>query len=123
MEEPISASYFNIFANETDVSEYAPGDDVFRAGDPADCLYVIRSGRVRIHADGRELETLEPGAIFGEMALVDGSPRSATATAVDAVTLVSLDEHRFQMLVQKTPYFVQEVMRVMAKRLRRSTEA
>ena len=123
MEESVGASYFNIFANETDVSEFAPGADVFREGDPADCLYVIHSGRVRIHDGERELETLEAGAIFGEMALVDGSPRSATATAVDAVTLVSLDEHRFQMLVQKTPYFVQEVMRVMAKRLRRSTEA
>ena len=123
MEDLIGASYFNIFANETDVSEFAPGSDVFRAGDPADCLYVIRAGRVRIHADDRELETLEPGAIFGEMALVDGSPRSATATAVDAVTLVRLDERRFQSLVQRTPFFVQEVMRVMATRLRRNTEA
>jgi CRP-like cAMP-binding protein len=116
-----STTYFEMFATETDSVDVAAGEDVFRAGDPADCFYVVRTGTIRIHDDGVELETIHRGAIFGEMALVDGRPRSATATAADDATVVRIDERRFQSLVQRTPYFAQEVMRVMAVRLRRGS--
>jgi CRP-like cAMP-binding protein len=76
--------------------------------------YVVRSASVLIHDGARELETLGEGGIFGELALVDGRPRSASATAVGETTVVPIDERRFQHLVQQTPYFAQAVMRVMA---------
>jgi CRP-like cAMP-binding protein len=112
--------YFRMFRHETDVQELAPGEAVFEAGDPADCFYVVQSGSVRIHDGGRELELLGEGGIFGELALVDGRPRSASATAVGVAKVVPIDERRFQRLVQQAPYFAQAVMRVMAGRLRRN---
>ncbi len=112
--------YFRIFRNEADVRELAPGEAIFQTGDRADCVYVVRSGSVRIHDGDRELETLGEGGIFGELSLVDRGPRSASATAVGETTVVPIDERRFQRLVQQTPYFAQAVMRVMADRLRRN---
>jgi CRP/FNR family transcriptional regulator, cyclic AMP receptor protein len=116
----VTADYFRMFRNDAEAQNVAPGEDIFRAGDPADCFYVVRSGSVLIHDGARELETLGEGGIFGELALVDGQPRSASATAVGETTVVPIDERRFQRLVQQTPYFAQAVMRVMAERLRRN---
>ena len=115
--------YFRMFRNDAEAKDIAPGEAIFRAGDPADCFYVVRSGSVLIHDGDRELETLGEGGIFGELALVDGQPRSASATAVGETTVVPIDERRFQRLVQQTPYFAQAVMRVMAERLRRNGAA
>jgi CRP-like cAMP-binding protein len=61
------------------------------------------------------------GGIFGELAIVDGAPRSLSATAATDCDVVRIDEKRFRYLVQETPYFAQEVMRVMAERLRAAT--
>jgi CRP/FNR family transcriptional regulator, cyclic AMP receptor protein len=116
----VTADYFRIFGNDADVRQVGAGESVFHVGEPADCFYVVRSGSVRIHDGEHELETLGEGGIFGELALVDGRPRSATATAVSETTVVSIDERRFHRLVQETPYFAQAVMRVMAERLRRN---
>ena len=57
---------------------------MFAEGDEGDKMYVIRSGEVEIVRDGQVVETLSPGGIFGEMALIDGSPRAATARAKTA---------------------------------------
>ena len=112
--------YFRMFGNEADAKEVAAGEAIFRAGDPADCFYVVGKGSVLIHDGAREFETVGEGGIFGELALVDGRPRSATATAVGETTVVPVDERRFQRCVMQTPYFAQAVMRVMAERLRRN---
>jgi CRP/FNR family transcriptional regulator, cyclic AMP receptor protein len=119
----MSSSYFELFTRSGhNVVSYSAGDPVFVAGDPADCLYVVRSGSVRLHHGDRELELVPAGGIFGEMALVDGLGRSASATADSDCELVALDERRFQYLIQETPYFAQAVMKVMAERLRRAGE-
>jgi CRP-like cAMP-binding protein len=115
----VNDDYFRMFRNDTEAQGVAPGETIFRAGDPADCFYVVRTGSVLIHDGEQELETLGEGGIFGELAIVDGQPRSASATAVGATTVVPIDERRFLRLVQETPYFAQAVMRVMAERLRR----
>ena len=62
-----------------------------------------------------------PGGIFGELALIDSSPRSAAAVAHTDCRLAVIGERRFIFLVQQTPYFALEVMSVMAQRLRRQT--
>jgi CRP-like cAMP-binding protein len=77
-------------------------------------------GSVTLHRDGEELETVEEGGIFGELALVDGGARSASATAATDAEILPVDEARFHRLVQETPYFAQAVMRVLAERLRRT---
>ncbi len=116
----MSDDYFRMFGNEADAKEVAAGEAIFRAGDPADCFYVVGKGSVLIHDGAREIETVGEGGIFGELALVDGRARSATATAVGETTVVPVDERRFQRCVMQTPYFAQAVMRVMAERLRRN---
>ncbi|HXQ21148.1 MAG TPA: cyclic nucleotide-binding domain-containing protein, partial [Candidatus Acidoferrales bacterium] len=65
------------------------------------------------------VETMGPGGILGEMALIDQNPRSATAVAKTDCTLVPVNEARFKFLVKQVPAFSLEVMRVMASRLRK----
>ena len=117
----MTTPYFELFTRgEQDVVALAAGEPVFSAGDQAECVYVVRSGTVLLHDGDREIETVGEGGIFGEMALVDGLGRSASATASTDCELVALDERRFQYLVSMTPYFAQAVMKVMAERLRRA---
>jgi CRP-like cAMP-binding protein len=68
------------------------------------------------------VETLQHGSIVGEISLVAPGPRSATVVAVEDCEFVAIDEPRFQFLVQQTPYFATQVMRVMAERLRRTNQ-
>lgn len=101
---------------------FKAGETIFHAGDPATELYVIQEGRVGIQAGNRLLDTLEGKTIFGEMALVDGAPRSATAVAMTDVTVVPVSEKQFLFLVSQTPFFALKVMRVLAGRLRASNK-
>jgi CRP/FNR family transcriptional regulator, cyclic AMP receptor protein len=80
-------------------------------------------GEVEIRLGNRVLERLSRYSIFGEMALVDAVPRSATAVAVGDVKLVSVSEKQFLFLISNTPYFALNVMRVMAWRLRMANSA
>ena len=114
-----SANRFEIFRNVEDFERHAAGDVVFAEGDPAEQAYVVRTGEVTISAGGRELERLGAGAMFGEMAIVEGGARSATATAATDCELAVIDPRTFRRLVTDTPFFAENVMRVMAARLRR----
>ena len=86
-------------------------------------MYVVSDGSVTLSIGDQVVETVGPGGLFGEMAVIDREPRSATAVAESDVTLVSIDKRRFWFLVQETPYFAEIVMRVMAQRLRRQSAA
>ena len=94
------------------------GDIIFREGDEARELFVIRRGQVRIQIGNRTIAELSADSIFGEMALIDNEPRSATAVAVSDVELIPVSEKQFLFLVSQTPYFALKVMRVLAQRLR-----
>jgi len=98
--------------------EFKAGDVIFRQGEPAQELFIVQSGEVEIRLGNRVLETLSQYSIFGEMALIDGAPRSATAVAVSDAKLVAVSEKQFLFLISNTPYFALNVMRVMAGRLR-----
>jgi CRP-like cAMP-binding protein len=118
----ISGIDFQILASAGfPLATFAPGEVIFAAGDKGDQMYVIRSGEVEIEIDGRVVETLSAGGIFGEMALIDGSPRAATAKAKTACEVAPLTEKTFLFLVHETPFFAIAVMRTLADRLRRST--
>jgi len=105
------------------VRVFKQGEIIFREGDPATELYVIKSGRVDISTGNRLLATLEENGIFGEMALIDKTPRSATVTAATDVELVPVNEKQFLFLVSQTPFFALKVMRVLAGRLRIANKA
>lgn len=81
-------------------------------------MFAIVEGTVEIHLDGRVLETLGEGEFFGEMSLVDHSPRSASARARTDCRIVTIDEKRFGFMVQQTPFFALEMIRTLVKRLR-----
>ena len=80
-------------------------------------------GQVEIRSGNRHFETLGADGIFGEMALIDDSPRSATAVALTEVTVAPIKENQFLFLVKNTPFFALSVMRVLAYRLRRQNKA
>ena len=102
------------------IRNYKAGEVIFREGDPALEMFVIKSGTVEIRLGNRLLDTLGDLSIFGEMALIDRGPRSATAVAVTDSTLVPVAEKQFLLMVSRTPYFALNVMRVLVQRLRTS---
>jgi len=104
--------------NNIEARFFKAGDVVFREGDEAKELFVIKSGQVRIQIGNRTVTELGQDSIFGEMALIDSEPRSATVVAITDVELVPVSEKQFLFLVSQTPYFALKVMRVLAQRLR-----
>jgi CRP-like cAMP-binding protein len=100
-----------------------PGETIFKEGEPARELYIIQSGKVDIQLGNRLLDTLEANDIFGEMALIDGAPRSATATAKTDVALVPMSKKDFLSLVTRAPTFALDVMGMLARRLRTANRA
>lgn len=110
-----------LFGRDKNAQEIAEGTVIFNEGDFSREMYVVIEGQVDIVAGDKILETVNPGGIFGEMALIDAAPRSAAAVARCDCILVPVDQQRFQFLIQQTPYFALHVMRVLAERLRRVT--
>ena len=98
--------------------EFKAGDVIFKEGDPGTEFFVIQSGQVDIQLGNRLLGTLGDHDIFGEMALIDPAPRSATAVAKTDVKIVPVGEKQFLFLVSRTPHFALNVMRTLARRLR-----
>jgi CRP-like cAMP-binding protein len=98
---------------------FKAGETIFSEGDKGDRMYVVRSGQVEVERDGKIVETLSASGIFGEMALIDGSPRAATARAKTDCEVAPITEKSFLFLVHETPYFAIAVMRALAERLRR----
>jgi len=109
-----------IFRNEADTLSIAAGETIFNEGDTGgQAMYVVVEGEMDLLVKGRLVEQLGPGGVLGEMALLDAVPRSATAVARTACRLVEINEKRFKFLVQQTPNFALQMMRVIAGRLRR----
>jgi CRP/FNR family transcriptional regulator, cyclic AMP receptor protein len=80
-------------------------------------------GEVDIRSGARRLETLGPNSMFGGMALIDDSPRSATVVALTECTVAPIKDGQFLFLVRNTPFFALRVMRALAARLRRQNKA
>jgi CRP/FNR family cyclic AMP-dependent transcriptional regulator len=100
-------------------STYHANDVIFKEGDAGNTMYVIKGGTVELRVGKKSVEVLTEGHIFGEMALVDKDPRSATAVAMTDCQLVPLDLEKFQYMIRQSPYFAVEVMQVLTERLRR----
>jgi CRP/FNR family cyclic AMP-dependent transcriptional regulator len=100
------------------VISFKAGDVIFREGDPALELIVIKSGTVEIRIRNGLVDTLGERSIFGEMALIDSRPRSATALALSDTELIPLGDKGFSLLVAYHPEFALSVLRVLAKHLR-----
>jgi CRP/FNR family transcriptional regulator, cyclic AMP receptor protein len=105
--------------SDTDMLRVEAGKSIFKEGDPGDAVYVVLDGKVDLRVNGRLVETVGPGGILGEMALIEQAPRVATASAKTDCDLLPISEARFMTMIQQTPHFALQIMKVMASRLRR----
>ncbi len=105
---------------------YTKDDVVFPERSTGKEMFIVYSGRVDLYKERRDkhvhLASVCPGEFFGEMAIVDGSPRSATAIAAEDTQLIVLDEPKFLYLLRHQPHFALIVMRKLCEMLRRTTE-
>jgi CRP/FNR family transcriptional regulator, cyclic AMP receptor protein len=107
-----------VFVNASEQREVAADQVVFAEGDHGKEMFGLISGAVELRKDDRTLAVLEPGDTFGELAIVDESPRSLTAVATEPSVLAVIDDKAFTYLVHETPMFALQVMRSMAQRIR-----
>jgi CRP/FNR family transcriptional regulator, cyclic AMP receptor protein len=104
---------------ETKTVTLKPGEVLFREGDEAHAMYVVKHGTLRILSGSTILETVREGGLIGEMAIIEEHmPRSATVIAGTYCELVEIDVPRFLSLVANTPDFSITVLRVISRRLR-----
>ncbi len=96
----------------------APDETIFNKGDLGESLYVIVSGRVRVHDGAVTVSELGEADVFGEMALLDPEPRSASVTALEETRLLRLAEEPFQELLQEQSEIAQSIIKVLTRRLR-----
>lgn len=108
----------NLFEHADGGEHYAAGHIFFRAGERGDHMFAVQEGEVDLLVGDTVVETAGPRTIFGELALLDGEPRSATAVARTACTVVAVDQARFMLMVRQTPFFAIELFRILAHRLR-----
>lgn len=114
---------FSLLArNGVELETFKAGDKVFVTDDEASLMYVVRAGKINVMASGVVLESIGPGGLFGEMALIDGAPRSATAVVVEDAEVAPIDRKAFLFMVRQSPDFALEVMSVLAARIRRMNE-
>jgi CRP/FNR family transcriptional regulator, cyclic AMP receptor protein len=103
------------------------GEVLFHQGDPGDALFIVSSGAVKIMLPSEEgdeaiLTTLRPGSFFGELALLDGAPRSATAVALEPTETLVLPRDRFRLLIDTEPASRDALLAALAGELRRLTD-
>ena len=113
----------DLFRNEPDIRTYAAGQLIFSEGEPGDFMFAVIEGKVKIEKQGKLLRTIAPGEVFGEMALIDGQPRSAHASALTDCQVAAVTEKRFMLVVKTNPFFAIEMLRILTDRLRRQNES
>jgi CRP-like cAMP-binding protein len=114
----------NVFRNVQNARTLAAGEVLFREGDDGgDLMFAVIEGELILSVGERVVDRLGPSQIVGEMALIDRSARSATATAGVETKVAPVDRKAFTYLVQEHPTFALMVMEVMAERLRRANQS
>ena len=108
----------NLFNHETNTTDLAAGEVLFKEGDAGDCMFVLLEGAMDVIIGGETVEKSTRGALLGEMALIDDSSRGATVVATEPSRLARVDERRFNFIIQHNPFFAKQVMKVLADRLR-----
>ena len=109
-------------------ADYGRGETVFAEGEQGDTLYIVLDGKVKIGrraTDGREnmLSVMGPSDMFGELSLFDPGPRTATATVVTDARLASLAHSSLRPWITDRPEIAEQLLRVLARRLRRTNDA
>jgi CRP/FNR family transcriptional regulator, cyclic AMP receptor protein len=116
--EGVSMKVSGLFSNAKTVRDVPAGTVIFEEGASGTEMFGVIDGEVEVRQSTGAVRRLGPDDTFGEMALVDRSPRSATVVAVTDTKLAVIDRQTFLFLVQETPMFALQVMSSMAERLR-----
>jgi CRP-like cAMP-binding protein len=103
------------------VLKYTAGQSIIHAGEKGVLMYLPREGRIAITADGKMLEHVGVGGVFGEMALVDHASRAANAVAETNCELMAVNRKQFLDLVQSNPAFGLSLLKVLGQRLKAVT--
>lgn len=115
--------FSSLVRHAEETRSFNAGDVIFSQGDDGDVFYVVKSGQVSVRLGNRTLSELGPGEIFGEMALIDDSPRAATVVAETDCVVVPVSEKQFLFMTSEAPFFALSVMRTLVERLRTSNTA
>jgi CRP/FNR family transcriptional regulator, cyclic AMP receptor protein len=107
-----------VFKNADSIREVPAGAVIFESGADGKEMFGVVEGEVEIRTGGGTTSRIGPDETFGEMAIIDHSPRSATAVAVVDTKLAVIDQRMFLFLVHETPMFALQVMGNLAERLR-----
>lgn len=114
--------FFELFANNPNIIHIEAGKLLFAEGEEGNLMFVLTDGKAEVIVNNRVVEILQHGNIVGEMGIVSPGPRSATVLAKTDCQFVAIDEKRFLYLVQQTPFFATQVMRVLAERVRATNQ-
>lgn len=106
---------------------FRKGEVVFLEGDAGDALYGVISGSIRVatsNNDGKQifLNMMEHGDVFGEISVIDGQPRTATAEAVESTSLIVIQRHDFRKLMEREPVVAIHMLQILCQRLRWTTD-
>jgi CRP-like cAMP-binding protein len=114
-----------VLTESLDRVEFPRGTVIFNEGEPGDRLFIVQSGKVKIgrrSPDGREnlLSIFGPSDMFGELSIFDPGPRTSSATAVTEVRTYTMDRGALREWIAKRPEIAEQLLRVLARRLRRT---
>ncbi len=120
--EDLDQKSLDAIANSAVEQSYQPGQEIVRQGDVGVGAFIIRSGAVEIiqDKDGHEtrLATLGAGEVFGEMALLDEFPRSATVRAIEPTTVLGLQRWHFKGILESHPQLALALLPILTRRIR-----
>ena len=116
-----SLKVFSLPAFERFAKEYEPGQVIIAEYEPGDSFYLIQSGRVQlvkcVNGTSKNLDILKPGEFFGEMAILDKSPRSATCMAAGHVKCLEFNKENFELLITGNPQTALVLLKLFCKRI------
>lgn len=112
---------FSLPAFERFAKQYKPGNVIICEFEPGDCFYLIQSGKVQlvkcVNGAKKNLDILKPGEFFGEMAILDNSPRSATCVAIGNVKCLGFNKENFELLITGNPQIAIILLKLFCKRI------
>lgn len=112
-----------VIRDDSVLRDINPGERIFSEGDPGTFMAIVMRGSVLIQRHGVKIGEVEAGSVFGEMALIDGLPRSGDAIAKTHVRLACIDEPHFKNLIRELPDFALSLMKILVERLRTHMES
>jgi CRP/FNR family cyclic AMP-dependent transcriptional regulator len=107
-----------LFPSSEPYISFKAGQTIFKEGDPGDFMYVLVEGIVEVHVKEKVVGAFEPVESFGEMAVIDPGPRSATVVAKGNCRVARINQARFLVLVRNRPEFALHIMQMLVERMR-----